>query len=129
KILGIGEDCPGAKVIRLERNYRPTANILAAASHLIARNEGRLGKTLRTEGEAGEKVAVVAAWDSEEEARAIGEEIEALQRAGHRLEEMAVPAGPPLQNRRPEERLLATSLPYRVSHRASRYPAPALPAA
>ena len=64
-------------MIRLERNYRSTAHILAAASHLIAHNEGRLGKTLRTEDEPGEKVGVTGAWDSEEEARAIGEEIEA----------------------------------------------------
>src|SRR5699024_1185637 len=79
-ILRVDKDFPGAKVIRLERNYRSTAHILAAASHLIAHNEGRLGKTLRTEGTEGEKVAVVSAWDSEEEARSIGEEIEQLQR-------------------------------------------------
>src|SRR5262249_9924205 len=114
KILGIGEDCPGAKVIRLERNYRSTANILAAASHLIARNEGRLGKTLRTEGEAGEKVAVVAAWDSEEEARAIGEEIEALQRAGHHLDEIAILVRASFQMRELEDRFIAIGLPYRV---------------
>jgi DNA helicase-2/ATP-dependent DNA helicase PcrA len=76
-ILRFERDYPGAKVIRLERNYRSTGHILAAASYLIAHNEGRLGKTLRTEGEAGEKVTVTAASDSEEEARAVGEEIEA----------------------------------------------------
>src|SRR3989440_8459499 len=85
-ILRFEKDFPGAKVIRLERNYRSTGHILGAASHLIAHNEGRLGKTLRTEDEPGEKVAVTGAWDSEEEARAIGEEIEELQRAGHSLE-------------------------------------------
>ena len=79
-ILRFEKDFPGAKIIRLERNYRSTAHILAAASHLIAHNEGRLGKTLRTEDEPGEKVQVTSCWDSEEEARAIGEEIEALQR-------------------------------------------------
>src|SRR5262245_9050955 len=78
-ILRFEHDFPGAKVIRLERNYRSTGHILAAASHLIAHNEGRLGKTLRTEDELGEKVQVTGAWDSEEEARAIGEEIEQLQ--------------------------------------------------
>src|SRR5262249_31057061 len=77
-ILRFEHDFPGAKVIRLERNYRSTGHILAAASHLIAHNEGRLGKTLRTEDVPGEKVAVTGAWDSEEEARAIGEEIEQL---------------------------------------------------
>ena len=80
-ILRFDHDFPGAKVIRLERNYRSTGHILAAASHLIAHNEGRLGKTLRTEDVDGEKVTVTGAWDSEEEARAIGEEIEELQRA------------------------------------------------
>ena len=83
-ILRFEHDFPGAKVIRLERNYRSTGHILAAASHLIAHNEGRLGKTLRTDDVPGEKVSVTGAWDSEEEARAIGEEIEQLQRAnGH----------------------------------------------
>ena len=80
-ILRFEHDFPGAKVIRLERNYRSTGHILSAASHLIAHNEGRLGKTLRTEDVDGEKVTVTGAWDSEEEARAIGEEIEELQRA------------------------------------------------
>src|SRR5262252_9044715 len=65
-ILRFEHDFPGAKVIRLERNYRSTANILAAASYLIAHNEGRLGKTLRTEDVDGEKVTVTGAWDSEE---------------------------------------------------------------
>ena len=56
-ILRFERDFPGAKVIRLERNYRSTAHILAAASGLIAANKGRLGKTLWTEAEGGEKVA------------------------------------------------------------------------
>src|SRR5207237_4549897 len=81
-ILRFEHDFPGAKVIRLERNYRSTGHILAAASHLIAHNQGRLGKTLRTEDALGEKVTVTGAWDSEEEARAIGEEVEQLQRHG-----------------------------------------------
>ncbi|MDB5548083.1 MAG: ATP-dependent helicase, Rep family, partial [Tardiphaga sp.] len=66
-ILRFDHDFPGAKVIRLERNYRSTGHILAAASHLIAHNEGRLGKTLRTEDVDGEKVTVTGSWDSEEE--------------------------------------------------------------
>ena len=85
-ILRFEHDFPGAKVIRLERNYRSTGHILAAASHLIAHNEGRLGKTLRTDDVPGEKVTVTGSWDSEEEARAIGEEIEQLQRGGHRAQ-------------------------------------------
>src|SRR5436190_3907511 len=89
-ILRFDHDFPGAKVIRLERNYRSTGHILAAASHLIAHNEGRLGKTLRTEDVDGEKVTVTGSWDSEEEARAIGEEIEELQAKQHPLSEIAV---------------------------------------
>src|SRR3546814_20561822 len=71
-------DFPGAKVIRLERNYRSTGRILAAASGLIAHNEGRLGKTLWTEDEEGEKLRLRGLWDGEAEARFVGEEIEAL---------------------------------------------------
>jgi DNA helicase-2/ATP-dependent DNA helicase PcrA len=113
-ILRFEKDFPGAKVIRLERNYRSTGHILAAASHLIAHNEGRLGKTLRTEGEAGEKVAVIAAWDSEEEARAIGEEIEQLQRAGHALNQIAILVRASFQMREFEDRFVTLGLPYRV---------------
>ena len=113
-ILRFEKDFPGATVIRLERNYRSTGHILAAASHLIAHNEGRLGKTLRTEGEAGEKVAVIAAWDSEEEARAIGEEIEQLQRAGHALNQIAILVRASFQMREFEDRFVTLGLPYRV---------------
>src|SRR3546814_941939 len=90
-ILRVGKDFPGARVIRLERNYRSTPHILAAASGLIAHNEGRLGKTLYTDDAAtGEPVVVRGLWDGEEEARVVGEEGEALQRAGHSLNEFAV---------------------------------------
>ncbi|MDQ0353231.1 DNA helicase-2/ATP-dependent DNA helicase PcrA [Rhodoplanes tepidamans] len=113
-ILRFDHDFPGAKVIRLERNYRSTAHILGAASHLIAHNEGRLGKTLRSEGEAGEKVVVSSSWDSEEEARAIGEEIEQLQRRGHRLDEIAILVRASFQMREIEDRFVTLGLPYRV---------------
>jgi DNA helicase-2/ATP-dependent DNA helicase PcrA len=101
-------------VIRLERNYRSTAHILAAASHLIAHNEGRLGKTLRTEDVPGEKVTVTGSWDSEEEARTIGEEIEELQRNGHRLDEIAILVRASFQMREFEDRFVTLGLPYRV---------------
>ena len=113
-ILRFEKDFPGAKVIRLERNYRSTAHILGAASHLIAHNEGRLGKTLRTEDEPGEKVGVTGAWDSEEEARAIGEEIEELQRGGHSLDEIAILVRASFQMREFEDRFVTLGLPYRV---------------
>ncbi len=113
-ILRFEHDFPGAKVIRLERNYRSTGHILAAASHLIAHNEGRLGKTLRTEDVDGEKVTVTGAWDSEEEARAIGEEIEQLQRAKENLNEIAILVRASFQMREFEDRFVTLGLPYRV---------------
>jgi DNA helicase-2/ATP-dependent DNA helicase PcrA len=113
-ILRFDHDFPGAKVIRLERNYRSTGHILAAASHLIAHNESRLGKTLRTEDVDGEKVTVTGSWDSEEEARAIGEEIEELQRAGHKLNDIAILVRASFQMREFEDRFVTLGLPYRV---------------
>ncbi len=113
-ILRFEHDFPGATVIRLERNYRSTGHILAAASHLIAHNEGRLGKTLRTDDEPGEKVGVTGSWDSEEEARAVGEEIEQLQRGGHSLNEIAILVRASFQMREFEDRFVTLGLPYRV---------------
>ena len=113
-ILRFEKDFPGAMVIRLERNYRSTGHILAAASHLIAYNEGRLGKTLRTEDVPGEKVTVTGSWDSEEEARAIGEEIEDLQRKKHPLNEIAILVRASFQMREFEDRFVTLGLPYRV---------------
>jgi DNA helicase-2/ATP-dependent DNA helicase PcrA len=113
-ILRFDHDFPGAKVVRLERNYRSTGHILAAASHLIAHNEGRLGKTLRTEDVLGEKVTVTGSWDSEEEARSVGEEIEGLQRGGHLLDEIAILVRASFQMREFEDRFVTLGLPYRV---------------
>src|SRR5271155_5485633 len=113
-ILRFDHDFPGAKVIRLERNYRSTGHILAAASHLIAHNEGRLGKTLRTDDVPGEKVTVSGSWDSEEEARAIGEEIEQLQREKHALNQIAILVRASFQMREFEDRFVTLGLPYRV---------------
>jgi DNA helicase-2/ATP-dependent DNA helicase PcrA len=113
-ILRFEHDFPGATIIRLERNYRSTGHILAAASYLIAHNEGRLGKTLRTEDVPGEKVTVTGVWDSEEEARAIGEEIEALQRTRHALNEIAILVRASFQMRELEDRFVTLGLPYRV---------------
>jgi DNA helicase-2/ATP-dependent DNA helicase PcrA len=115
-ILRFDRDFPGAKVIRLERNYRSTSHILAAASHLITHNEGRLGKTLFTEAaDPDEKmVRVAAGWDSEEEARAIGEEIEAYQVKGHALNEIAILVRASFQMREFEDRFVSLGLNYRV---------------
>jgi DNA helicase-2/ATP-dependent DNA helicase PcrA len=113
-ILRFEVDFPGAKIIRLERNYRSTGHILAVAASLIAHNEGRLGKTLFTDDEEGEKPTVAGVWDSEEEARGIGEEIEQLQRQGHGLEEIAILVRASFQMREFEERFITLGLPYRV---------------
>jgi len=115
-ILRFDKDFRDAKVIRLERNYRSTSHILAAASHLITQNEGRLGKTLFTdESDPDEaKVKVAAGWDSEEEARAIGEEIEALQTKGHALNEIAILMRASFQMREFEDRFVSLGLNYRV---------------
>jgi DNA helicase II / ATP-dependent DNA helicase PcrA len=113
-ILRFEHDFPGAVVIRLERNYRSTGHILAAASHIIAHNEGRLGKTLRTDDVLGEKVSVTGSWDSEEEARVIGEEIEQLQRTGHTLNQIAILVRASFQMREFEDRFVTLGLSYRV---------------
>ena len=115
-ILRFEKDFPGAAVIKLERNYRSTEHILGAAAHLIAHNEGRLGKTLFTEKEDPdhEKVMVHAGWDSEEEARAVGEEIEQLQHKKHLLNDMAILVRASFQMREFEDRFVTLGLNYRV---------------
>ena len=113
-ILRFEKDFPGATVIRLERNYRSTGHILAAASHLITSNEGRLGKTLFTDGEHGEKVTVAGLWDDEEEARSVCDNIETLRREGHELNEIAILVRASYQMRAIEDRFITIGLPYRV---------------
>ncbi|MBN9264765.1 MAG: UvrD-helicase domain-containing protein, partial [Hyphomicrobium sp.] len=113
-ILRFEKDFPGAVVIRLERNYRSTGHILGAAAGLIRHNTGRLGKTLFTDDELGEKVSLLGVWDDEEEARAIGEEIERLMKRGHRLNEMAILVRASFQMRVFEDRFITLGLPYRV---------------
>jgi DNA helicase-2/ATP-dependent DNA helicase PcrA len=113
-ILRFEQDFPGAKIVRLEQNYRSTPHILAAASALIANNQGRLGKTLWTALDDGEKVRVQGLWDGEAEARQIGDEIEALQRRQHKLSEIAILVRAGFQTREFEERLITLGVPYRV---------------
>lgn len=115
-ILRFEKDFPGAKIVRLEANYRSTAPILAAASGLIAHNEGRLGKTLRPgrTDASGEQVSVLGLWDSDEEARMVGEKVEELRRDGHPLSEMAVLVRAGFQTRAFEERLINLGISYRV---------------
>ena len=118
-ILRFEKDFPGAHVVRLEQNYRSTPHILAAASGVIAGNEGRLGKTLWTESREGEKLRLIGHWDGEEEARWIGDEIEALQRGTreldpYTLDDMAILVRASHQMRAFEDRFLTIGLPYRV---------------
>jgi DNA helicase-2/ATP-dependent DNA helicase PcrA len=113
-ILRFEADFPGARIIRLERNYRSTHHILGAASGLIAHNRGRLGKTLWTESTEGEKVGVQGLWDGEEEARFVGDEVEALQRKGVPLGRMAILVRAGFQTREFEERFITLGVPYRV---------------
>jgi DNA helicase II / ATP-dependent DNA helicase PcrA len=113
-ILRFEADFPGATVIRLEQNYRSTGHILAAASGLIAHNRARLGKTLWTEAAPGEKLRVHGVYDGQEEARWIGDEVEALQRSGTALSDMAIMVRAGFQTRAFEERCIALGLPYRV---------------
>ena len=113
-ILRFEKDFPGAKVIRLEQNYRSTPHILAAATGLIAHNSGRLGKTLWTEVNEGDRVKVIGVWDGPEEARRVGEEIEAHVRRGGSLDDTAILVRAQFQTREFEERFIAIGLSYRI---------------
>ena len=113
-ILRFEKDYAGAKVIRLEQNYRSTQQILSAASQMIAVNEGRLGKTLWTASGPGEQIRVRAVWDGESEARFVGDEIESLYKQGESLDEIAILVRASFQMREFEERLITLGVPYRV---------------
>jgi DNA helicase II / ATP-dependent DNA helicase PcrA len=113
-ILKFESDFPGALIVRLEENYRSTPEILATAAGIIAHNRGRLGKTLWTRADTGQKIVVRGLWDAEQEARWVGEEIEALQRRGHPLREIAILVRAGFQTREFEERFISLALPYRV---------------
>jgi DNA helicase-2/ATP-dependent DNA helicase PcrA len=113
-ILRFEHDFPGAKIIRLEQNYRSTPQILAAASGLIAQNAGRLGKTLWTQEDEGDKVQVIGVWDGPEEARRVGDELETVQLRGGRLDDCAILVRAQFQTREFEDRFIAIGLPYRI---------------
>jgi DNA helicase-2/ATP-dependent DNA helicase PcrA len=113
-ILKFEQDFPGAKVIKLEQNYRSTPHILGAASGLIRENSERLGKTLWTEVTGGDKVKVVGVWDAPEEARRLGEEIERLDREGLPLDKIAILVRAQFQTREIEDRFISIGLAYRI---------------
>ena len=113
-ILRFEEDFPGSATVRLERNYRSTPHILATASSLIAHNEDRLGKTLWTDTDEGERVLVRGVWDGEEEARVVGDAIEILQHKKHKLNDIAILVRASFQTREFEERMITLGIPYRI---------------
>ncbi|KLI64071.1 DNA helicase II [Aurantiacibacter marinus] len=113
-ILRFEKDFPGAKVVKLEQNYRSTPQILAAASGLIQSNSQRLGKTLWTDLPAGDKVRIVGVWDGPEEARRVGEDIERLESEGAPLEQVAILVRAQYQTREFEDRFIQIGLSYRI---------------
>jgi DNA helicase-2/ATP-dependent DNA helicase PcrA len=113
-ILSFEKDFPGAKIIRLEQNYRSTSHILAAADGLIAHNAGRLGKTLWTDAGDGQKVRVIGVWDGPEEARRVGEDAESTMRSGASLDDIGILVRAQFQTREFEERFIAIGLPYQI---------------
>ena len=113
-ILRFEQDFPGAKIIRLEQNYRSTSHILGAAGGLIARNSGRLGKTLWTDSGDGDKVSVIGVWDGPEEARLVGERLEAVQRRHQSLNDCAILVRAQFQTREFEDRFITIGMPYRI---------------
>lgn len=114
-ILKFEQDFPGAKIIRLEQNYRSTAQILGAASGLIAANESRLGKTLWTDAASGAPVTIVSVWDGADEARVVGDKIETAQQLhGLKLSEVAILVRATFQTREFEDRFITLGLPYRI---------------
>ncbi len=114
-ILKFEKDFEGAKIVRLERNYRSTADILGAASAVIANNKDRLGKTLWTEQKDSSKVKVISVWDEKQEAKYVAEEIEALHRLhGMKLKNVAILVRTGSQTRAFEECFTAMSIAYKV---------------
>ena len=107
-------DFPGARTIRLEQNYRSTANILNAANAVIAHNPDRIGKQLWTDAGDGEPVDVYAAYNEMDEARFVVERIRQWVRDGGSWREAAVLYRSNAQSRALEEVLLAEQVPYRV---------------
>lgn len=119
-IMRFQKDFEDARIIRLERNYRSTANILNAASALITHNTTRLGKTLRVAenspatGYGNEKIKVISLYNGEEEAKWITDEIERLHRGGFQYSNIAVLVRTAFQTREFEEKFISEAIPYQV---------------
>jgi DNA helicase-2/ATP-dependent DNA helicase PcrA len=108
------QDYPGTQLVRLEQNYRSTANILNAANAVIANNASRLGKTLWTDGAAGVPIKVYAAFNEYDEAEFVVNRLGDYIQQGNKRTECAVLYRSNAQSRVFEEKLLAAGIPYRV---------------
>ena len=119
-ILRFEKDFKDCTTIRLERNYRSTANILAAASCLISHNSGRLGKTLKVaenspaRGSDNCPIKIISTYNGEDEAQYVMDEIENLHRNGYEYSQMAVLVRTAFQTREFEEKFIAEAIPYQV---------------
>ncbi len=113
-ILRFEKDFTGAKVIKLEQNYRSTPQILGAASGLINANSERLGKQLWTDLPKGENLRAIGVWDGPEEARRVSEEIERLEGEGASMDEVAILVRAQYQTREFEDRFIQTGINYRI---------------
>ena len=108
------QDFPGAQLVRLEQNYRSTANILNAANAVISNNATRLGKTLWTDGPAGAPIKLYSAFNERDEAEFVINRIQDYVAQGNRRSEAAILYRSNAQSRVFEEGLLAAGIPYRV---------------
>jgi DNA helicase-2/ATP-dependent DNA helicase PcrA len=111
-ILSFGELFPGAKIVKLEQNYRSTTTILAAANEVIANNSKRHGKKLWSQIEGGELITHAVAPTSEDEAKWLAREIVALRKEGRRWSDIAILYRSNLQAKIVEEELRAAEVPY-----------------
>ena len=114
-ILNFEKDFSGAKIIRLEKNYRSTKNILGAARSLISNNKDRLGKELSSYREHdGDKVKIKSLYSAEDEARFVSDEIDTIISKNENLNNTAVLVRASFQMREFEDRFIINSIPYRV---------------
>ncbi|WP_430460836.1 DNA helicase II [Thalassolituus sp. LLYu03] len=108
------QDFPGAELIKLEQNYRSTKTILDAANAVIDNNSGRLGKNLRTDGVEGEPILLYSAFNEQDEARYIADQVDEWARSGRERREMAILYRSNAQSRTLEEAFLRAGIPYRI---------------
>ena len=113
-ILSYERDFPGTHIVKLEQNYRSTANILLAANAVIDKNPERLGKVLWTDAGEGETIALYAAFNEHDESRYIADRIQSWVNDGNRREDAAILYRSNAQSRVLEAALLQADIPYRI---------------